>query len=62
MDGVLNRLKNFDAYPKTLEDFRTKTYGGAISKMLISLQSTNIVAELFFWFTDALYLDFSYSC
>ena len=24
------RLKQFDAYPKTLEDFRIKTYGGAV--------------------------------
>ena len=26
------RLKQFDAYPKTLEDFRVKTYVGASSK------------------------------
>lgn len=31
MDGSLaTRLKQFDAYPKTLEDFRVKTFGGAI--------------------------------
>lgn len=24
------RLKQFDAYPKTLEDFRVKTFGGAV--------------------------------
>ncbi len=29
---ILGRLKQFDAYPKTLEDFRVKTYGGATSK------------------------------
>ena len=28
------RLRQFDAYPKTLEDFRVKTYGGAIGKLL----------------------------
>ncbi|XP_065844191.1 endoplasmic reticulum-Golgi intermediate compartment protein 3-like isoform X3 [Oscarella lobularis] len=27
--GFLGRLKQFDAYPKTLEDFRIKTFGGA---------------------------------
>lgn len=26
---ALNKLKQFDAYPKTLEDFRIKTCGGA---------------------------------
>ena len=26
---VLKRLKHFDAYPKTLEDFRVKTFAGA---------------------------------
>ena len=31
-DNIVGRLKTFDAYPKTLEDFRTKTYGGAVSK------------------------------
>ncbi|XP_057308696.1 endoplasmic reticulum-Golgi intermediate compartment protein 3-like isoform X2 [Hydractinia symbiolongicarpus] len=31
MDGSLaSRLKQFDAYPKTLEDFRVKTFGGAL--------------------------------
>ncbi|XP_077990177.1 endoplasmic reticulum-Golgi intermediate compartment protein 3-like [Glandiceps talaboti] len=27
--NVFNRIRQFDAYPKTLEDFRVKTYGGA---------------------------------
>ena len=30
--AVLGRLKQFDAYPKTLEDFRVKTWGGATSE------------------------------
>ena len=30
--GIASRLKQFDAYPKTLEDFRVKTFGGAIGK------------------------------
>jgi hypothetical protein len=29
---ILGRLRNLDAYPKTLEDFRIKTYGGAAGK------------------------------
>ena len=28
-EGFMNRLRRFDAYPKTLEDFRVKTFGGA---------------------------------
>lgn len=31
-NNILGRLKQFDAYPKTLEDFRVKTFGGATSK------------------------------
>jgi len=29
MDALLSKLKTFDAYPKTLDDFRVKTYAGA---------------------------------
>ena len=32
MAGMWGRLKQFDAYPKTLEDFRVKTYVGASSE------------------------------
>ncbi|RWS13912.1 endoplasmic reticulum-Golgi intermediate compartment protein 3-like isoform X2 [Dinothrombium tinctorium] len=28
-DSLLDKIRRFDAYPKTLEDFRVKTYGGA---------------------------------
>jgi hypothetical protein len=31
-NDILVRLRYFDAYPKTLEDFRIKTYGGAAGK------------------------------
>lgn len=31
MIDFFEKLKRFDAYPKTLEDVRIKTYGGAIS-------------------------------
>lgn len=29
MEQFIQRLKNFDAYPKTLEDFRVRTFSGA---------------------------------
>jgi len=29
MDRILSQLKQFDAYPKTLEDFRVRTFSGA---------------------------------
>ena len=32
--GVLDALRNFDAYPKTLEDFREKTFSGAVGEFL----------------------------
>ena len=34
MDGssLFEKLRRFDAYPKTLEDFRVKTYGGAVGE------------------------------
>ena len=31
--SVLNRLKQLDAYSKTLDDFKIKTFGGATSKL-----------------------------
>jgi hypothetical protein len=33
-NDILVRLRYFDAYPKTLEDFRIKTYGGAAGKKI----------------------------
>lgn len=32
---ILGKLKQFDAYPKTLEDFRVKTFGGATSMYVV---------------------------
>ena len=31
--SVFGSLRRFDAYPKTMEDFRIKTCGGATSKL-----------------------------
>lgn len=42
--GVLAALQNFDAYPKTLEDFRIKTFAGAG----ITLISSLIMVVLFY--------------
>jgi len=33
----LNKLKNLDAYPKTLEDFRVRTYSGAVVSIISGL-------------------------
>lgn len=35
--NLLGKLKQFDAYPKTLEDFRVKTFGGAASMFSCAL-------------------------
>ena len=37
--GIASRLKQFDAYPKTLEDFRVKTFGGAVGKKIAFINS-----------------------
>mgnify|MGYP000110809945 CR=1 FL=1 len=36
LNNLVERLRRFDAYPKTLEDFRVKTFGGATGKWLIN--------------------------
>ena len=35
-----DKLRRFDAYPKTLEDFRVKTYGGAAGTLLCPSKSS----------------------
>ena len=42
---TLNRFKNFDAYAKTLDDFRVKTSTGAIGNVLGTL--TSLFSQLF---------------
>lgn len=34
---LVSTLKKFDAYPKTLEDFRVKTFGGAAGKRFVAV-------------------------
>lgn len=45
--GVWSKLKSLDAYPKTLEDFRVKTFSGAaISIVAILLILVLFTSEL----------------
>ncbi|XP_012270092.1 endoplasmic reticulum-Golgi intermediate compartment protein 3 [Orussus abietinus] len=41
--NILRKLRRFDAYPKTLEDYSVKTFGGAI----VTIISTIIMTALF---------------
>ena len=34
-NSILNTIKRFDAYPKTLEDFRVKTLGGGAGQCFV---------------------------
>ena len=45
---LVSTLKRFDAYPKTLEDFRVKTFGGAAGKLVnyFRKQRNGILAAL----------------
>ncbi|KAG1695762.1 Endoplasmic reticulum-Golgi intermediate compartment protein 3 [Nymphon striatum] len=42
-DGILEKVRSFDVYPKTLEDFRVKTFSGAA----VSIISAVIIFVLF---------------
>lgn len=37
MSSIFNKLKHFDAYPKTLEDFRVKTLTGACISVVCTI-------------------------
>ena len=50
--GLLSKLKQFDAYPKTLDDFRVKTFGGAIVTGLSAfIMTTLFMSELSYYLT-----------
>nr|XP_054754031.1 endoplasmic reticulum-Golgi intermediate compartment protein 3-like [Lytechinus pictus] len=52
IQDVWNRLRQFDAYPKTLEDFRVKTFGGAAVTIVSSIiMITLFISELNFYLT-----------
>lgn len=44
MDGIMNRLRNLDAYPKINEDFYSRTLSGGV----ITLISSVVMLLLFF--------------
>lgn len=49
---IVSTLKKFDAYPKTLEDFRVKTFGGAAVTLVSGLLMFLLfVSELSFYLT-----------
>ena len=41
--NISERLRQVDAYPKTLEDFRVKTFGGAIGTNNLCRQDNYIL-------------------
>ncbi|XP_029650596.1 endoplasmic reticulum-Golgi intermediate compartment protein 3 isoform X2 [Octopus sinensis] len=50
--NIISRLRQFDAYPKTLEDFRVKTFGGAIVTLISSmLMFILFISELNYYLT-----------
>ncbi len=51
---ILERLRKFDAYPKTLEEYRDKTIGGAAGFL-------KIFNCLFFWRVEYFFNEFSVS-
>lgn len=62
--GLIERLRRFDAYPKTLEDFRIKTFGGAAVTIVSGLLMFILfVSELNYYLTKEvhpeLYVDTS---
>jgi hypothetical protein len=44
---IFVRLRYLDAYPKTLEDFRIKTYGGAAGKQTNTLSTPTFTGILY---------------
>ncbi|XP_022105808.1 endoplasmic reticulum-Golgi intermediate compartment protein 3-like [Acanthaster planci] len=50
--NVFHRLRQFDAYPKTLEDFRVKTFGGAAVTIVSAILMTVLfLSELNYYLT-----------
>ena len=57
--SFLQALKNFDAYPKTLEDFREKTTSGAVSKKKIQSKKMEHVSRVLLFNVSGLVLMFT---
>jgi hypothetical protein len=47
LSDLVNRLRSFDAYPKTLEDFRIKTFSGAAGSLIRLPSSLTLLAMPF---------------
>ena len=43
---LLGKLRRFDAYPKTLEDFRVKTFSGGARKWTIVIFINNVGSRM----------------
>uniref|UniRef100_A0A667XK41 Endoplasmic reticulum-Golgi intermediate compartment protein n=1 Tax=Myripristis murdjan TaxID=586833 RepID=A0A667XK41_9TELE len=60
---TLNKLKQFDAYPKTLEDFRVKTWGGATVTIISGLIMLILFfSELQYYLTKEVSFSINISC
>uniref|UniRef100_T1JD18 Endoplasmic reticulum-Golgi intermediate compartment protein 3 n=1 Tax=Strigamia maritima TaxID=126957 RepID=T1JD18_STRMM len=54
-DGLLERIRQFDAYPKTLDDFRIKTFCGATVTIISAfLMISLLISELNYYLTTEL--------
>lgn len=45
--NISEQIRKFDAYPKTLEDFRVKTFSGAAGKHFFKTKSLNRFLHFF---------------
>ncbi|XP_014679210.1 PREDICTED: endoplasmic reticulum-Golgi intermediate compartment protein 3-like [Priapulus caudatus] len=55
---ILQKLRRFDAYPKTLEDFRVKTFGGAAVTVISGILMVILfVSELNYYLTTEVHAD-----
>ena len=50
--SLWGKVRQFDAYPKTLEDFRVKTFGGAASKCLQRGTGHGVKCTVFAWILE----------
>jgi hypothetical protein len=51
-----SRLRRFDAYPKTLDDFREKTFSGAAGNSWVILKSYGPFSFYFGWGNNAYFV------
>lgn len=51
-EKIRESLVNLDAYPKTLEDFRIKTFGGATGNFLCLFHFINLILTQYCFHSD----------